>query len=106
MDKNVFIKLMKTYGDAYVTYISPNSKKEKFNVGTIDLNNAYIQSKETGITVDADKVLMFCWDTDSYRQIDPNTVIRVESLASELEKARVRQSGNRKHNNVRDSIRE
>lgn len=102
MDKSVFIKLMKSYGDAYVTYISPNSKKEKFNVGTIDLDNAYIQSKETGIVPDEDKVLMFCWDTDSYRQIDPNTVIRVESLASELEKASKVRYGRR--NNVRNSV--
>lgn len=105
MDKNVFIKLMKSYGDAYVTYISPNSKKEKFNVGTIDLNNDYIKSKETSITQDDEKVLMFCWDTDSYRQIDPNTVIRVESLASELDKATTRGRYGRR-SNVRNSVHE
>ncbi len=91
MDKEKFVKIMKEYGDAYVTYISPNSKKEKFNVGTIDIeNNQYIKDKPLSISPDSDKVIMFCWDTDSYRQIDPSTVIKVEPLAAELERARSR----------------
>lgn len=101
MNKEKFIELMKQYGDAYVTYVSPNSRKEKFNVGTIDFDNPYIESKPMTIPVDATKVVMFCWDTDSYRQVDPATVIRVDSLAAELEKARVR---NGRRNYDRNSV--
>lgn len=90
MDKEKFVKIMKEYGDAYVTYVSPNSRKEKFNVGTLDMDNPYILSKPMSITPDPSKVIMFCWDTDSYRQIDPATVIRIESLSAELERARSR----------------
>jgi hypothetical protein len=90
MNKSVFIKLMRKYGDAYVTYVSPNSKKEKFNVGTIDVDNDYIKGKNMNFSPDENKVVLFCWDTDSFRQIDPETVIRVEPLAAELEKARTR----------------
>lgn len=99
MTKEQFIKLMKQYGDAYVTYVSPNSKKEKFNVGTIDLDNTYIKEKMPAkYTVDEDKVLMFCWDTDSFRQVDANTVVRVDSLFLELEKASMKRHGRRNFN--------
>ena len=89
MDKDVFIKLMNQYGDAVITYISPVSKREKFNVGTIDINNRYIQNKlrNSPITLDPTKVLTFCWDTDSARQIDPLTVVNVEPLVQEMERA-------------------
>jgi len=90
MNKEVFTKLMRQYGDAYVTYVSPNSKKEKFNVATTDLDNEYIKSKPLSLTLDEEKTLLFCWDTDSYRQIDPAAVIRVEPLSAELEKVRTR----------------
>jgi hypothetical protein len=103
MNKEKFIELMRQYGDAYVTYVSPNSRKEKFNVGTLELeDNPYIESKPMTLPVDPEKVIMFCWDTDSYRQIDPSTVIRVDSLSAELEKARVR---NVRRNNDRNSVR-
>lgn len=103
MDKQKFVQIMKEYGDAYVTYISPNSRKEKFNVGTIDIqNNEYIRSKPLTIPADESKVIMFCWDTDSYRQIDPSTVIKVEPLAAELERARSRYV---RRNNERNNIR-
>jgi hypothetical protein len=103
MDKDKFIKIMKEYGDAYVTYVSPNSKKEKFNVGTIDIDsNLYIRSKAMSITPDPKKVIIFCWDTDSYRQIDPSTVVRVEPLSAELERSRSR---NGRRYNERDSVR-
>lgn len=103
MNKEKFVQLMKQYGDAYVTYVSPNSRKEKFNVGTLDIeDNSYIKSKPMTIPVDPEKVIMFCWDTDSYRQIDPSTVIRVDSLAAELEKVRVK---NVRRNNERSAVR-
>lgn len=88
MDKDKFIRVMKEYGDAYVTYVSPNSKKEKFNVGTVYIeDNPYIRTKTLSLTPDPKKVIIFCWDTDSFRQIDPATVVRVEPLAAELERA-------------------
>jgi len=93
MDKETFVKLMNQYGEAVITYISPISKKEKFNVGTIDMNNSYIQGKLRSVAnsvLDPMKVLTFCWDTDSVRQIDPKVVISVEPLQSEIEKAQAR----------------
>jgi len=93
MDKDTFVKLMTECGDAVITYISPVSKKEKFNVGTIDINNPYIQEKMKAVSnkvIDNKKVLTFCWDTDSIRQIDPKVVISVEPLQQEIEKAHAR----------------
>lgn len=102
MDTKKFIAAMKEYGDAYVTYVSPISKKEKFHVGTMDYqDNPYIATKPAITDPDPTKVIMFCWDTDSFRQIDPATVIRVESLSAELEKARGR---NDRRNNERGRV--
>jgi hypothetical protein len=104
MDKDKFIKSMKQCGDAYITYISPNSKKEKFNVATLDIDdNDYIKSKGSIQNIDSNKVLVFCWDTDSFRQIDPSTVIKVEPLSAELEKVGKQRHGRR--NNVGNNFR-
>ena len=91
MKMSVFCKLMEEYGDAYVTYISPVSKKEKFNVATMDLDNKYIKSKPKPPKIDkrdTDKVLLFCWDTDSWKVLDVRAILRVTSLSSELERKR------------------
>lgn len=71
-------------GDAVITYKSPNSRKTKYNVCTIDFDNLYIQEKRNRANEDESTVLMFCWDTDSFRLMKAANVTSVVPLSSIL----------------------
>ena len=84
MKKEELKKKVESAGDAIITYKSPNSKKTKYNVCTLDFNNKYIQSKKNRATESRDTVLLFCWDTDSYRLLRPANVSSVVPLSAIL----------------------
>lgn len=84
MKKEELKTLLNEYGDAVITYRSPNSNKVKYNVCTIDFNNDYIQNKNNRAKESGDTVLMFCWDTDSYRLMNPDNITSVVPLSSIL----------------------
>lgn len=84
MKKEELKHLLKEYGDAVITYRSPNSNKVKYNVCTIDFNNEYIQNKNNRAKETSDTVLMFCWDTDCYRLLNPGVITSVVPLSSIL----------------------
>jgi hypothetical protein len=72
---------VKQAGDAIVVYKSENSKKSKYNILTLDLDNKYISSKKNKSKEDDNTVLFFCWDTDSYRLLKPEFVTNVIPLS-------------------------
>jgi|TARA_R110000751_G_scaffold96254_2_gene187801 hypothetical protein len=76
--------LVTEYGDAIITYRSQNSKKLKYNVCTLDFSTTYIVSKKSRAKETAETLLFFCWDTDSYRLLRPESVTSVVPLASLL----------------------
>jgi hypothetical protein len=76
--------LVQDYGDAVITYRSENSNKLKYNVCTLDFSTPYIQNKSSRAKEDKTTLLLFCWDTDSYRLLKPSTVTSVVPLASVL----------------------
>lgn len=84
MKKEELAQVVEDYGDAVITYRSENSKKLKYNVCTLDFSTPYIQQKKNRATESADTLLMFCWDTDSYRLIKPKNVTSVVPLSSVL----------------------
>lgn len=84
MTKSDLRKTVKGYGDAIITYRSLNSNKLKYNVCTLDFDNAYIQSKKNKSKETEDTLLMFCWDTDTYRLIRPANVTNILALSSAL----------------------
>jgi hypothetical protein len=93
MDKSDFISQMNKHADAYITYISPISKKEKFNVGTLNFSTPYIKSKppvriSKVSKPDEKRILVFCWDTDSFKQFDYKAVIKIEPLNQVMERAK------------------
>lgn len=88
MKKEELIKLLDDAGDAVVTYKSPNSNKTKYNICTLDFSTPYIQEKNNRAKEDQNTLLMFCWDTDSYRLIKPENVISVTPLSSILRNER------------------
>jgi|TARA_B110000444_G_C18445594_1_gene413289 hypothetical protein len=88
MTKEELAKLVTEHGDAIITYRSEQSKKLKYNVCTLDFSTPYIQQKKTRTKETNDSLLLFCWDTDSYRLLKPKNVTTVVPLASILKNNR------------------
>jgi hypothetical protein len=84
MKKEELKALMTQHGDAVITYRSENSNKIKYNVCTIEFDNAYIQTKSNRAKESLDTLLLFCWDTDSYRLMKPDNIVSVVPLSSIL----------------------
>jgi hypothetical protein len=82
--KEELADLVNEYGDAVITYRSENSNKLKYNVCTLDFSTPYIQTKKNRAKEDKDTLLLFCWDTDSYRLIKSHNVTSVVPLANIL----------------------
>ncbi len=88
MKKDDFIKNVDNAGDAIITYRSQNSRRLKYNVCTLDFDNKYIQSKRNRAKPSQRQVLLFCWDTDSYRLLQPENVTSIVPLAAILKNDR------------------
>lgn len=84
MDKESFKDKVKECEDAIITYRSTNSRKLKYNVCTLNFTTPYIQKKHNRAKETEDTVLLFCWDTDSYRLLRPANVISIVPLNSIL----------------------
>ena len=85
MKKEELVDLVNEYGDAIITYRSENSGKLKYNVCTLDFSTPYIQKKKNRAKESPETLLLFCWDTDSYRLLKPDNVTSVVGLASVLQ---------------------
>ena len=88
MDRKVLESKMASFGDAVVTYRSKVSKKLKYNVCTSNFDNSYIQDKRNVVKVSDDCILLFCWDTNSYRQINVHDITGVQPLGASLRNQR------------------
>jgi hypothetical protein len=88
MKKDRLKMAIEEYGDAIITYRSSNSNKLKYNVCTLDFDNDFIQSKNNRAEETEDTLLMFCWDTESYRLMKPAQVTSVVPLSSILKNER------------------
>jgi len=86
--KEEFLRTVSDCGDAIITYWSTNSRKLKYNVCTLDFDNKYIQSKKNRAKETNDSVLLFSWDTDSYRLLQPKNVTSIQPLSSILRNKR------------------
>ena len=84
MKKEELAQLVNEYGDAVITYRSENSNKLKYNVCTLDFSTPYIQQKKNRAKETEQTLLLFCWDTDSFRLLKPQNVTSVVPLASVL----------------------
>lgn len=84
MTKDELIYIVRESGDATITYRSLESKKLKYNVCTLDFSNEYIQTKSNRAKETEDTVLLFCWDSDSFRLIRPSSITSVVPLSASL----------------------
>ena len=89
MRKDEFITQVEKCGDAIITYRSQNSRRLKYNVCTMDFDNKYIQEKRNRAKPNNNQVLLFCWDTDSYRLLSPESVTSILPLARILKNDRI-----------------
>ncbi len=88
MKKQELAQIVHEYGDAVITYRSAHSKKLKYNVCTLDFSTPYIQEKRNRAKETDETLLLFCWDTDSYRLLRPANVSSVVPLSSILRNER------------------
>jgi hypothetical protein len=79
--KDEFKKTVRQCGDAVITYKSANSGKLKYNVCTLDFSTPYIKEKHNRAKEDDSSVLLFCWDTDSYRLLRPSNITSIVPLS-------------------------
>lgn len=84
MTRDDFIKAMLDAGDATVNYTSLNSNKPKYTVCTLDLSTDYIVKKGQAVPKDDGTVLVFAWDADSFKHINPSQVRSVVPLSHVL----------------------
>ena len=84
MKKEELAQLVNEYGDAVITYRSENSNKLKYNVCTLDFSTPYIQNKKNRARESEKPLLLFCWDTDSFRLLKPANMTSVVPLSSVL----------------------
>jgi hypothetical protein len=82
--KDELINQVRECGDAIITYRSAESRKLKYNVCTLDLDNPYIQTKQNRAQETEETVLMFCWDVDAHRLLKAENVTSVVPLGSVL----------------------
>ena len=80
MKKEELKKRLDDSGDAIITYRRQNSRKLKYNVCTNDFSTEYIRQKRNRAKEGQHTVLLFCWDTDSYRILVPENVTSVVPL--------------------------
>lgn len=85
MKKEQLRELVEEFGDAIITYRSENSNKLKYNVCTLDFSTPYIKNKKNRAKEEENTILLFCWDTDSYRILKPKNVTSVVPLSSILQ---------------------
>ena len=86
MKKEELADLVNEYGDAIITYRSENSGKLKYNVCTPGfLHTIHSKKKKNRAKESPETLLLFCWDTDSYRLLKPDNVTSVVGLASVLQ---------------------
>ena len=88
MKKEEFIQQVDKCGDAIITYRSQNSRRLKYNVCTLNFDNRYIQSKRNRARPNEKQVLLFCWDTDSYRLLMPENVTSIVPVQAILKNDR------------------
>ena len=84
MKKDDFTNKVTDAGDAIITYRSQNSRRLKYNVCTLDFSTPYIKKKKSRAKETDRTLLLFCWDTDSYRLLKPKSITSVVPLASVL----------------------
>ena len=88
MKKQELKEMVTEYGDAVITYRSENSNKLKYNVCTLDFSTPYIKTKRNRAKESKENLLLFCWDTDSYRLLMPKNVTNIQPLSSILRNKR------------------
>lgn len=87
MKKEELRALVLEYGDCIIDYTSVESQKLKYNVCTLDFETPYVKAKQNRARETEETLLLWCWDTDSFRLIKCSTVRNVQPLAQAIQKS-------------------
>lgn len=77
-------------GESIVNYRSVNSKKLKYIVCTVDFDNEHIRSKSKPNEQEG-RILVFCWDSDTFKQLNTLLVTSIEPLNKVLKESDAKQ---------------
>jgi hypothetical protein len=78
-------ELLEYNGDSTVTYKSAQSNKMRYTVCTVDFDNDHIRKfKKPDLKLAPNEVLVFCWDSDSYKKLKADVVTSVVALSQTL----------------------
>lgn len=84
MKKEELKAFITEHGDCIIDYRSAESQKLKYNVCTLDFSTPYIKTKQNRAIETDDTLLVFCWDTDTFRLIKPANVLKAEPMTAAL----------------------
>lgn len=78
-------RVLAAAGDATVDYVN-SAGARRYMVVTTDFDNKYIKSKlrERKRAFDESGLVVFAWDIDKFKTIDPATVVGITPLSSIL----------------------
>lgn len=88
MKKEELRSFIKENGDCIIDYRSAESQKLKYNVCTIDFSTPYIKTKQNRAVETEDTLLVFCWDSDTFRLIKPANVVKAEPMSVALQRSK------------------
>lgn len=86
MNLNTFVSKMSEHGDCYINYISPVSKKPKYNIGTTNFSprvSPYIAQRLENTAIPklgVNEVLVFCFDLDNFKVFDTSAITALVPL--------------------------
>lgn len=75
--------------DLIINYRSQQSKKLKYIVATTDFSTKFIKNKKRPKEAEG-KLLVYCWDSDTFKQLDTSTITSIEPLSSVLKNEAIR----------------
>ncbi len=78
-------RVLAAAGDATVDYVN-SAGARRYMVVTTDFDNKYIKSKlsERKRAFDETGIVVFAWDIDKFKTIDPATVVGITPMSSTL----------------------
>ncbi len=75
------------HGDVIIDYLSAESQKIKYSVVTLDFTTPYVATKQNRAKESTDSLLVFCWDTDTFRLVKPANVTKAEPLSVAIQRS-------------------
>jgi hypothetical protein len=96
MQRKTFVAKLIDAGDGYLNYIGSESTKLKYYIGTLNFKTKYVRDKfvekfgkeppsiKSVKNDNSERLLVFCWDLDDFKSINPEKIISITPLSAVL----------------------